>query len=291
VSTSVFPDAESLSYVDLLSYIEEVNRCPGGKRTIRDIIVRSQIESGSRILEIGSNTGFTSIEIAKLKDCSITGIDVNSQAVKKSTEILQKEPKFIQDRVNFQVADASNLPFEDETFDLIVTGGANTFIPDEQRAKALTEYKRVLKPYGFLSVTNLFYNSKIPDNLLNKMSVILGFKVKPWTKYYWLKLLLNAGLELYTYEDKKMRSRPEKVVKDYVEKLVYNSPALENAPDNIKESYQEKWFNIMKVFNENHKYLSFMAVLLRKNHTSEQQELFIEEDVIDPWNIDGQNFW
>ncbi|QNR22513.1 class I SAM-dependent methyltransferase (plasmid) [Exiguobacterium sp. Helios] len=284
-------EIKKFNYVDLLSYIGEVNRCPGGKRTILEIVKNTNLKPGARILEIGSNTGFTSIEIAKLIDCEITGIDVNENAVKKSNELLLKEPEFVQKRVNFIVGDAQKIPFEDETFDLIITGGANTFIPSEGREVALSEYKRVLKPYGMLSVTNLFYHSPVPAELLKDLKSVLGFEIKPWTENYWLKLILSSGLELFYHDSKKMQARSEEILSSYVDKLIQESFENQEIEEDVLQEFKSQWYKVMETFNENHRYLSFLFVILRKNVFEEQQELFIEEGAIDPWNIDGPDLW
>lgn len=282
---------KDLNYVDLLSYIEEVNRCPGGKRTVLEIVKNTNLKPGAKILEIGSNTGFTSIEIAKLVDCEIIGVDVNENAVSKSLEALKQEPEFIQKRVKFQVGDACDLPFEDESFDLIVTGGANTFIPSEGREAAINEYKRLLKPYGFLSVTNLFYNSPVPEKVLQDLKRVLGFEIKPWTQNYWLRLIIASGMEIFLYDEKKMKARSEKVLESYVQRLIDESTPVKALAPEVKEEFRNKWLEVMQIFNENHKYLSFMFLLLRKNVFPEQQELFIEEGSLDPWNLEGPDLW
>lgn len=289
LKTSINPS--SMSYVDLLSYIEEVNRCPGGKRSINNILTKAILPDNAQILEIGSNTGFTSIEIAKMKNCKVVGIDVNPQAVEKSNYLLSKEPQFIQDRVSFQVGDAADLQFEDNQFDLVVTGGANTFIPEHDREKALSEYRRVLKPYGLLSVTHLFYHKAVPQEVLTNLKEVLGFEVKPWTKYYWLDLLLKSGLELYSFDETEMQARPAEVLELFTSNLIDGSPALEDFDAATKESFKKRWFEIMNVFNENHRYLSFMTVLLRNQFVEEQQELFLEKGTIDPWNLTGPKLW
>ncbi|PEF32633.1 class I SAM-dependent methyltransferase [Bacillus wiedmannii] len=283
--------ASSMSYVDLLSYIDEVNRCPGGKRTINKIISKSLLPEQAQVLEIGSNTGFTSIEIAKLKNCTIRGIDVNPQAVEKAKILLSKEHPSIQERVSFQVGDAANIPFADNQFDLVITGGANTFIPETDREKALSEYKRVLKPYGMLSVTNLFYHKPVPENILLDLRDVLGFEIKPWTKFYWLDLLLKSGLELYSYEETEMQGRPEDVLQKYTENLISDSPTLANLSPELQREFKQRWLEIMQVFNENHRHLSFMTVLFRNQYIAEQQELFLEKGTLDPWNLEGHKMW
>jgi len=280
-------------YVNLLSYIEETNRCPGGKRTINEILLKTLLFARNKkikVLEIGSNTGFTSIEIAKVIDAEIVGIDVNENAVRQANVILNKESNEVSEKVTFQVGDATNIDFEDDYFDLIITGGANTFIRD--REQAIKEYKRVLKPNGFLAITNLFYNKKVPVELLENLKNILDFEIKPWKREYWLDLFLSSNMELYFYDEQEMQSRSEEILESYIEHLMSEYSNKNNDNEIPLNEIKEKWTNIMRTFNDNHKYLSYMIVILRNNTVNEQQEFFIEKGTIDPWNLEVNNkFW
>ncbi|MFV8240799.1 class I SAM-dependent methyltransferase [Aerococcus viridans] len=277
---------DEMNYVDLLSYIEETNRCPGGKRTITKIMNSVFLPSNPKILEIGSNTGFTSIELAKLiEDANIIGIDVNENAVEKSKVILKKEPMYIQKKVDFRVGDASDLDFEDNSFDMIITGGANTFINESDREKAVKEYRRLLKPNGFLSITNLFYDKPIPKDLLDDLEKVLNFRIKPWRRAYWLDLFLSSGMELFSYNEQKMKKRKEVELLDYVDEIIDDAELYKEHDDKFVKQIKSRWYEIMKTFNDNHEYLSFMMIVMRNNTTNEQREFFLEEDVIDPWTI------
>lgn len=243
-----------------------------------------------KVLEIGSNTGFTSIEIAKVIDAEIVGIDVNENAVRQADFILNKESNEVSEKVTFQVGDATNIDFEDDYFDLIITGGANTFIRD--REQAIKEYKRVLKPNGFLAITNLFYNKKVPVKLLENLKNILGFEIKLWRREYWLDLFLSSNMELYFYDEQEMQSRSEEMLESYIEYLMSEYSNKNNSNEIPLNEIKEKWTNIMRTFNDNHKYLSYMIVILRNNTINEQQEFFIGKGTIDPWNLEVNNkFW
>ena len=95
----------------------------------------------SRILETAAGTG---IVTRALKDAApeatIVATDINSGVVGFAAEQVQSE------RVEFQVADAQNLPFEDGTFDVVVSLFGIMFFPDKVRANA--EALRVLRPQG-----------------------------------------------------------------------------------------------------------------------------------------------
>lgn len=276
-----------MNYVELLSRIEEVNRCPGGKRTISRIVTETHLRPGAKVLEIGANTGFTSIEMAKISNAEYIGIDISKEAIQIANQKLNDEPEFIKKQIRFEVGDAQKLNFEDNKFDLIVTGGANTFI--ENPEKAFEEYTRVLKPYGMLSITNLFYIRKPPIELLKNLKEVLGFEIKSWKNIYWLNLFKRSGLELYSYFETEMQSRETNIVEEYVSNIMES-----NKNKFTKEEFifmKNKWLEVMNIFNENHKYLGFMSVILRKNYVDEQQELFFEKGSVDIWNLEGEEMW
>lgn len=290
-------DFSNYNYVDLLSFVEETNRCPGGKRTINKVLGKTLLSSRSnenlKILEIGSNTGFTSVEIAKLlPSCNIIGVDVNANAVQSATNSLNYHSDSLKNRVKFIVGDASNLPFEKDEFDLVICGGANTFIDEKYRKKAVSEYRRVLKPYGFLSVTNLFYNRPVKRNILTNLRELLGFEVKPWRRSYWLNLLVSSDMEVYHYEEVEMEEKNELRVKQNSYEVVSQSSKYNSLPLDDKEKLVARWTKVMNVFNENHGYLSFMLVILRNNVIKEQDELFTEKGILDIKTIEKEPmFW
>ena len=53
------------------------------------------------------------------------------------------------DRIEFRQLDAESLPFEDNSFDVVMTGMAFGLFPDQE--KAVKEMYRVLRPGGFMS--------------------------------------------------------------------------------------------------------------------------------------------
>lgn len=56
--------------------------------------------------------------------------------------------------MEFHVADAQNLPFDDNQFDVVICESVNAFVPN--RAKAASEYVRVIKSGGFLGMSEPF---------------------------------------------------------------------------------------------------------------------------------------
>jgi ubiquinone/menaquinone biosynthesis C-methylase UbiE len=103
----------------------------------------------SRVLEVAPGPGFLAIELAKLHDYQIAGLDISNTFVEIARENARKESV----TVDFQHGNASAMPFGDETFDLIVCRAA--FKNFSQPLEALNEMHRVLKPGGRALIIDL----------------------------------------------------------------------------------------------------------------------------------------
>ena len=107
---------------------------------------------GFNVLEVGCGVGDFAIYLSENK-ANVTAVDFSSKAIE-----LAKEKSRVQNRmVNFQVADAQALPFEDNSFDLIFSCECLEHIPVPHLA--LAEFYRVLKPLGHLVLTTENYSN------------------------------------------------------------------------------------------------------------------------------------
>jgi ubiquinone/menaquinone biosynthesis C-methylase UbiE len=263
---------KNMPYVDFISFIRETNRCPGGKDTINWILQNSFSNKNTKVLEIGSNTGFSSLEVARLLKCDIIGIDVSETAVRTANEELARDTKEIQDKIKFRVGSAYDIPCDSNSIDLIISGGSTSFMDD--KSKAVSEMHRVLKDWGFCSVTNLFYHTEPPKELLKKVSDIIGVEIKYTTEKYWLDIYTSSKqFEVYKFETEQLSEQSEKTLEDYISYFM-EKPHIKELSNEEKTEIKTRWFEILAVFNENHKYLSFIKCLLRKRKIEEEPELF-----------------
>jgi ubiquinone/menaquinone biosynthesis C-methylase UbiE len=122
--------------------------------------------AGKKVLEIGCGGGIDSAEFAR-NGAQVTSTDFTQIGV-ETTKALLKEAGLPS---NVLQADATNLQFKDNTFDLVYSFGVVHHIP--QIDKALTEIKRVLKPGGKIMI--MVYNK---DSLLYGYSIVYLHGVK-----------------------------------------------------------------------------------------------------------------
>jgi SAM-dependent methyltransferase len=96
---------------------------------------------GLRVLEIGCGLGTDGAQFAKA-GADYTGIDLTEAAI----ELARKRFEVSRLTGEFRVADAENLDFADDSFDLVYSHGVLHHTPDT--ARAVQEVHRVLKPDG-----------------------------------------------------------------------------------------------------------------------------------------------
>lgn len=120
----------------------------GPSKSVQEFI--RYLKEGDKILDLGCGSGRDSIFLAK-QGYDVWGIDISKEAIKKAKENFQAK------NLHFLVANAENLPFEDEFFDAIYSRWVLQFVPLK---KAASEIFRVLKNNGIAFIAFLL-NTKI----------------------------------------------------------------------------------------------------------------------------------
>lgn len=260
---------EQMDYVSFMGVLDENNRPPGGKKSIREILQNCFLTQEANVLHVGCNTGYSSFEIAHLLKCRVTGIDLNQKMIEAANHKLSVDLEEYRNRLCFQVGDARHLPFPDKHFDLVFSAGSTAFMAD--REQCLAEFKRVCKPYGFIADTFLFYPETPPTDLLVKINNSIGINIQPWNERYWTDAYRNQDLETYYYKPHKMETLPtDDEVKRYCESMISRSTLSEE----VHEIAINKLYFYMDLFNQNHRYLNYAVLIMRNSPEKEQISLF-----------------
>jgi ubiquinone/menaquinone biosynthesis C-methylase UbiE len=111
--------------------------------------VADQIPARSQVLEVAPGPGYFAIELAKLRRCRVTGLDISHTFV----EIARRNGAEAGVKVDFQRGNAASMPFEDESFDFLLCRAA--FKNFSQPVRALQEMYRVLAPGGRALIIDL----------------------------------------------------------------------------------------------------------------------------------------
>jgi SAM-dependent methyltransferase len=272
-------DVEKMHYSQLVGLVKERNRCSGGIRTVQAVAANAFLSQGSRVLEIGSNTGFTSVNLSLLSGCSVVGIDVNPPSVEEATTYARENG--VDGRVTFQVASALKLPFEDAKFDLVWASNVTSFIDD--KATAVGEYLRVLKVGGYLAFVPIYYRKTPPADLVERVGKAINAPLRVWRRDEWIQLCHSAAekvsipLELVFDGDYEYLDRSKDV--DAYCDLILSKPHLLELGADARKVAKERYSAQMQLFNANLQYCGFSIFLFQKRRVKEEVELFLSRRV------------
>ena len=177
----------------------------GGFRATRELIELCHIDKDKYVLDVGCATGKTACYIAKGYGCRVVGVDILERMVGRANERAKREA--VEDRVEFRVADAQDLPFEDNLFDVVIGEWITGLLDDKRRAA--NEYLRVTKPGGYIGLNEATWiKTPPPTKLVEYLSRLVKGEIL--TSDGWEKLLVGTGLRDMVVRTSKVNVLSEK---------------------------------------------------------------------------------
>ncbi len=125
------------------------------------------LRSGARVLDVAAGNGNATLAAAR-RWCDVTSTDYVPSLLDSGRARAQAEGHTIQ----FQEADAENLPFPDASFDAVLSTFGVMFTPNQE--KAASELARVCKPGGRIGLANW-----TPDSFIGQLFKTIGKYVPP----------------------------------------------------------------------------------------------------------------
>lgn len=135
------------------------------------ISLNLDLKPGALILDAGSGTGIVTMALqdARFNPRNIVAVDLSYKSLEVSRETFQKDKKIDEKKISPVQSNVLHMPFEDETFDLVLTCGVLEYVDLDE---GMREMSRVLKKGAKLvllpvkpsivgSVLELLYNFKI----------------------------------------------------------------------------------------------------------------------------------
>jgi ubiquinone/menaquinone biosynthesis C-methylase UbiE/TusA-related sulfurtransferase len=121
------------------------------------------LKQGEKVLDLGSGSGMDSF-LAALKvgkTGTVTGLDMTDEQLQKA-ERLRNQYRF--NNVSFHKGYIENIPFEDNSFDVVISNGVINLSPDKE--KVFGEISRVLQPGGRLAIADIISEKNLPNNVV-----------------------------------------------------------------------------------------------------------------------------
>ncbi|MCD4821529.1 MAG: class I SAM-dependent methyltransferase [Methanococcoides sp.] len=188
-------EIEDLGYYDFMSYLGVPYFHVGGLTSTKRLAELCQINKASKVLMVGCGTGFSACFVAEMFVCSVVGVDIAEVSIRKAKE--RVESLGLGDRVEFRIGDAYDLPFEPDTYDVVITEFVSQFLDMD---KAFREFVRVLKPGGMVGINEMYRDADIPpvieEDILEAERIFGELTQLPFSIYSpeeWEQRLERAG--------------------------------------------------------------------------------------------------
>ena len=142
---------------------------PGGFTSTNRLINNYNLDKNKKVLDIACGKGTTSILIAKKFECRIVGIDISPVLIEEAKKLAKRNK--VDKLIDFQVADATHLPFNDNEFDASVAQAMLVLIDDKE--SVIREALRVIKPSGLAGWIELTWQQNPSDLFMNQVSEVI----------------------------------------------------------------------------------------------------------------------
>jgi ubiquinone/menaquinone biosynthesis C-methylase UbiE len=120
-----------------------------------EALLLADVQEGQRVLDVACGTGRGTVGLAQAVGPRgrVDALDLSEAMMDQARAKIEKLG--LSDHVHFKPGNARELPYPDETFDLVYNGYMFDLIPLDGFAPILKEFERVLKPGGKLVMVNM----------------------------------------------------------------------------------------------------------------------------------------
>ena len=172
-------DAIEISGIEILH--------PGGYELTRRTAELCELKKGMRVLDVSSGRGTQAIYYAKTFGVYVTGLDISKEMIQTATRMASEGE--LSHQVSFVLGDSQDLPFKDNSFDVVINECA-VGIPDDSQ-KVLNEMLRVVKPGGAVAIHESTWKKQLKAE--EKEEIAERYGTTPLEFNEWKQMLERAG--------------------------------------------------------------------------------------------------
>jgi len=203
----------------------------GGIASTDILARRSGIGKDSRILDVGSGLGGPALHLAAVYGCRVTGLDVIELNIFEAEK--RAKTRQLDHLVDFTLGDATDMPFSNGTYDVIL--GQDAWCHIGEKNKLIEECARTLAPNGTIAFTDWLQTGQMDDQF---QRAILSAFASPGlaTLESYHTLLTIHGFSNIEQED---------IGEDFVNEYRRTVTRLKNMEEQVTLKYSSRVFQIV----------------------------------------------
>jgi len=171
---------------------------PGGLELTGYLGTVIGLRGEDKVLDIACGRGASVMYLAKRFGCHVTGLDYGQDNMLSAQNHASLEE--VSHLTAFRKGDAEGLPFEDGSFDAIISECSFCTFPD--KTTAAQEMVRVLRGHGRLGMTDVTINGPLPEDIQSLLGWVACLAGAGSPELY-VSILRDAGFTEFIVEDKR----------------------------------------------------------------------------------------
>lgn len=163
-------------YVDA---VDELSASSGFLALRHAILAHAEVRQASRVLDVGAGTGLLALPVAE-RTPHVTAIDISAAMCERLRERARQAGART---LRVLEASATDLPFEDEAFDIVLSNYCLHELDEHDKLRALSEMHRVLVAGGRLVIGDMMFSLSLAGSARDRALI--------WSK---VRAMLRKGL-------------------------------------------------------------------------------------------------
>lgn len=233
---------------------------PGGVAATEWLFSQVMPDSNTRILEVACNMGTTSIELASRFGCQVCAVDMDKKALSIAQQNIHAAG--LERFIELRETNATQLPFADNSFDVVINEAMLTMYADKAKMKLVQEYCRVLKPGGYLLTHDIMLTAGALEQASGEqLQQVVKSHVSPMSEASWKALFASAGFDaVKTHHGAMSLMSPRGLIRDEgvlrTLKILFNG--LKNRANRVR------FLSMFRYFRAERQRLNYIACCSRK---------------------------
>ncbi len=171
---------------------------PGGLELTGYLGTVVGLSSEDKVLDIACGPGASVVYLAERFGCHVIGLDYGQDNILAAQSHASLEK--VSHLTTFSKGDAERLPFEDGSFDVVISECSFCTFPD--KTTAAQEMARVLRRHGRMGMTDVTIDGPLPEDIRSLLTWVACLAGAGSPEFY-LSILKEAGFGDFIVEDKR----------------------------------------------------------------------------------------
>jgi ubiquinone/menaquinone biosynthesis C-methylase UbiE len=173
----------------------------------------AQIQKGDTVIDLGSGAGNDCFvaRAATGSEGKVIGIDFTEAMIDKARENAEKLGF---NNVEFRFGDIEKIPVTANVADVVVSNCVLNLVPD--KAKVFSEIKRVLKPGGHFSISDVVLEGPLPEKFRNVAELYAGCISGAIQQSEYLSIIEKTGFVNVQVQKSKPIVVPDEILAQYL---------------------------------------------------------------------------